>query len=442
MKCNYYLDRPYNPEIAKYILKKEISLSKMANRKLAIKYLNPKQTSVYIFFSPDKNTRLKYRTSIKVLPRHWDFKNGIVKPTAPGSIELNGELNEISAAIIKQSQRLKDEQAVISTNDFKKILVDVVDRDVIPKDKDDLKGLIQQFKKYKAIYCTKGTLKEYNTVFLALDNYQKKIKQRLTLLDFNTDFYANFEDFLSKKKNPNDEERGLLNDTIHKYTTSLKTFMTWCSENGHTVHPDTFKKHNSAFKRKSHNEIVVLTEEELDKLAKHDLSKKPSYDRVRDLFCFSCYTGQRFSDIMRFNKSDLKNNIWTFISAKTKKKVSVPFNGFIAKGLEILKKYDYELPVISNQKFNKYIKEVGKLAKINETVRIVRYNGKKEIIFEKAKHDFMSSHMGRRTMVTILLSKGVPVSLVQKITQHSDIRTLMKYESAGMDSLVDALNKI
>jgi integrase len=442
MKCNFYLDRPYNPEINREIVKKEVAAARAANRKLAVKYLNPKKTSVYIFFSPDKNTRLKYRTSIKIQPRHWDFKNGLVKPTAPGSIELNGELNEISTALIKQTQRLKDEHAVVSVNDFKKILIDVVDKDNMPKDKDDLKLLIGQFKKYKAIYCSSETMKEYSTVFLALDGYQTRKKQVLTLLDFNKDFYANFEDYLSKKKNPKDEERGLLNDTIHKYITTLKTFLTWCTENGHTVHPDTFKKHHSAFKRKTHNEIVVLTETELNKLYELDLSKKPRYDRVRDLFCFACFTGQRFSDIMRFNKNDLKDNIWTFVSAKTKKKVSVPFNGFIATGLEILKKYDYKLPMISNQKFNDYIKEVGKLAKINEPVRIVRYNGKKEIVFEKPKYDFMSSHMGRRTMVTILLSKGVPISLVQKITQHSDIRTLMKYESAGMDSLVDALNKI
>jgi integrase len=442
MKCSYYLDRPYNPDIDRNILKKEIAAAKTAKRKLAIKYLNPKHTSVYIFFSPDKNTRLKYRTSIKIQPRHWDFKNGTVRSTAPGSVELNGELHDLSAAVIKESHRLKEEQVVVSVNEYKKVLMEIVDRDNIPVDDDDLKSLIRQFKKFKAIYSTKGTLQEYNTVFKALEEFQKKQKQNLTLLDFNKEFYLMFEDFLSKKKNPKDEDRGLVNDTIHKYITTLKTFLSWCNENGNTVHPDTFKKHRSAYKRKSHNEIVVLTENELNDLYELDLSKHPSYDRVRDLFCFACFTGQRFSDIMRFNKSDFKNNIWTFISAKTKKKVSVPFNGFISKGLEILEKYNYKLPVISNQKFNDYIKEVGKLAKIKEPVRIVRYNGKKEIIFEKPKHDFMSSHMGRRTMVTILLSKGVPISLVQKITQHSDIRTLMKYESAGMNSLVDALNKI
>ena len=321
-------------------------------------------------------------------------------------------------------------------------MIDVVDRDNIPQDDDDLKSLIRQFKTYKAIYSTEGTMKEYNTVFKALEEYQIKIKQTLTLRDFNKYFYINFESYLSKKKNPLNEERGLLNDTIYKYISTLKVFLSWCNENDHAVHPDSFKKHKSAFKRKTHNEIVVLTEKELTDLYEYDLSKKPSYDRVRDLFCFACFTGQRFSDIMRFSKADLKDNKWTFLSSKTKKKVTVPFNGYIASGLDILKKYNYKLPVISNQKFNDYIKEIGELVGINEPVRIIRFNGKKEIIIEKPKCDFMSSHMGRRTMVTILLSKGVPITLVQKITQHSDIRTLMKYESAGMDSLVDALNKV
>ncbi len=441
MKCSYYLDRPYNPEIDSETLKKEIASVKSANRKLALKYLNPKPTSIYIFFSPDKNTRLKYRTSIKIQPRHWDFKYGIVKSTAPGSLELNAELHDLSSAILKEAHKLREDQIVVSKNDYKKILIDAVDRDNIPKD-DDLKSLIRLFKTYKAIYSTVGTMKEYNTVFKALDDYQSKIKERLTLLDFNEDFYISFEAFLSKKKNPKDETRGLLNDTIYKYISTLKVFLSWCNEQGHVVHPDTFKKHKSAFKRKAHNEIVVLTEDELNILYEYDLSAKPSYERVRDLFCFACFTGQRYSDIMRFSKSDFKDNRWTFLSSKTKKKVTVPFNGFIARGLDILKKYNYKLPQISNQKFNDYLKEVGMLVGIDEPVRIIRFNGKKEIVIEKSKYDFMSSHMGRRTMVTILLSKGVPITLVQKITQHSDIRTLMKYESAGMDSLVDALNKI
>jgi hypothetical protein len=46
---------------------------------------------------------------------------------------------------------------------------------------DDVKSLIRQFSTYKAIYSTVGTMKEYHTVFKALDDYQIKIKVRLTL---------------------------------------------------------------------------------------------------------------------------------------------------------------------------------------------------------------------------------------------------------------------
>lgn len=441
MKCTFYLDRPYHPEIDSEIIKKELVLAKEKKKTLAIKYFNPKPTSIYIYFSPDKNTRLKYRTSIKILARHWDFKEGMVKPTSPGSIALNSDLNKLSTKIINAASIAKDVSSLVSKNDYKKLLAESVDEKNIDPNSNKLDQLIEEFKAHKTIYTTEGTMKEYNTVFIALNDFQEKKKLSLSLADFNTEFYVQFENFLSKKKNPLDKERGLLNDTIYKYISTLRVFLTWCNDNGNAVHPDTFKPHKSSFKKKAHNEIVVLTEDELTRLRDHDLSGHPSYERVRDLFCFACYTGQRFSDIMRFSKADFQDNKWVFLSAKTKKKVIVPFNGFIENGLEILEKYNFELPEISNQKFNDYIKEVGILAKIDTPVRIIRFNGKKEIIIEKPKHDFMSSHMGRRTAVTILLSRGVPINLVQKITQHSDIRTLMKYESAGTDSLIDALNK-
>jgi site-specific recombinase XerD len=350
-------------------------------------------------------------------------------------------LNGLSTNIIKAALKIKDEKKVISKSAYQKILKETIDKgDIILLD-NKLNGLIETFKIHKAIYTTEGTMKEYRTIFKALNDYQKASNITLSLADFNSSFFVQFEKFLSSKENPLNSKRGLLNDTIYKYISTLKVFLTWCRDNGHTVHPDAFKPHKSAYKKKAHNEIVVLSESELNQIYKLDLGKHPTYERVRDLFCFACFTGQRFSDIINFSASDFKDNKWSFLSSKTKKKVVVPFDGYIAKGLEILEKYWFVLPKITNQKFNDYIKEVGKLAGIDDPVRITRFSGKKEIIIEKPKYDFMSSHMGRRTMVTILLSKGVPITLVQKITQHADIRTLMKYESAGMDSLIDALKK-
>src|SRR5690606_16524425 len=289
---------------------------------------------------------------------------------------LNGDLNKLSTEILSAAHKAKEKVSLLSKNDYKRILVETVDKDNISPDENKLYGLIEAFKTYKGAYTTEGTMKEYNTVFKALNEFQEKKKINLTLADFNTGFFTQFENFLSVKKSSLDRERGLLNDTIYKYISTLKVFLSWCQDNGNTVHPDAFKQHKSLFKKKAYNEIVVLSEDELEQLRNYDLSHHPSFERVRDLFCFMCYTGQRFSDIMRFSKADFQDNKWVFLSTKTKKKVVVPFNGFIGKGLDILEKYNFELPKISNQKFNDYLKDIGELAEINTPVRIIRFNGK------------------------------------------------------------------
>jgi integrase len=186
---------------------------------------------------------------------------------------------------------------------------------------------------------------------------------------------------------------------------------------------------------------VALTEKEVFQLLEKDLSASPRLEKVRDLFCFGCFTGQRFSDIMRFSQDDFDGKKWDFMSIKVKKRVVVPFTGFISQALPILEKYNYTLPVISNQKFNEYLKEIGEIALLNNSVRIIRFSGVKEVQIRQPKFAFMSSHMARRTFVTIMLEKGVPITVVQRITQHADIRTLLKYEGHSENALFESLKK-
>ena len=108
------------------------------------------------------------------------------------------------------------------------------------------------------------------------------------------------------------------------------------------------------------------------------------------------------------------------MSIKVKKRVIVPFTGFIQHALPILKKYNYNLPAISNQKFNEYLKDIGEIAELNQPVRIIRFSGVKEVQIRQPKYEFMSSHMARRTFVTIMLEKGVPVICSSK--NHSTRR--------------------
>ena len=421
MKVNFYLDKPYNPDISPEKVKQELAKVGGKKKNLAQKFWNPSPTALYLFFSPDKSCRIKYRTNYKILPKSWDFEKERLKPSASGALEFNVELNNLANCCTREAMRKKETNQFLSKEDYKQIVQDCIDRDNAVNSEISISHLKTQFLSYKSNFVKEGTLKEYRTVFKGLED---------------------FEVFLSRKKNTNDgDKEGLLNDTIHKYISTLKVFLKWCNDNDYLVHPDVFKTQKTNFKKKAYNEIIALSESEIQKLMNHDLSDRPSLERVRDLFCLLCYTGQRFEDLINFDPKDIKNNAWDFISVKVKKRVIVPFEGYIAPAKDILERIGYSVPKISNQKFNEYIKTVGKLAGMDEIIKITRYSGKQKLVIEKRKYDFLSSHVGRRSMVTNLLSRNVPITLVQKLTAHSDIRTLMKYESANTDSLIDALNK-
>ena len=442
MKVNFYLDKPYNPDISPEKVKQELAKVGGKKKNLAQKFWNPSPTALYLFFSPDKSCRIKYRTNYKILPKSWDFEKERLKPSASGALEFNVELNNLENCCTREAMRKKETNQFLSKEDYKQIVQDCIDRDNAVNSEISISHLKTQFLSYKSNFVKEGTLKEYRTVFKGLEDFEKHKGTKLILREMDGKFLDQFEVFLSRKKNTNDgDKEGLLNDTIHKYISTLKVFLKWCNDNDYLVHPDVFKTQKTNFKKKAYNEIIALSESEIQKLMNHDLSDRPSLERVRDLFCLLCYTGQRFEDLINFDPKDIKNNAWDFISVKVKKRVIVPFEGYIAPAKDILERIGYSVPKISNQKFNEYIKTVGKLAGMDEIIKITRYSGKQKLVIEKRKYDFLSSHVGRRSMVTNLLSRNVPITLVQKLTAHSDIRTLMKYESANTDSLIDALNK-
>lgn len=442
MKVNFYLDKPYNPDISPEKVKQELAKVGGKKKNLAQKFWNPSPTALYLFFSPDKSCRIKYRTNYKILPKSWDFEKERLKPSASGALEFNVELNNLANCCTREAMRKKETNQFLSKEDYKQIVQDCIDRDNAVNSEISISHLKTQFLSYKSNFVKEGTLKEYRTVFKGLEDFEKHKGTKLILREMDGKFLDQFEVFLSRKKNTNDgDKEGLLNDTTHKYISTLKVFLKWCNDNDYLVHPDVFKTQKTNFKKKAYNEIIALSESEIQKLMNHDLSDRPSLERVRDLFCLLCYTGQRFEDLINFDPKDIKNNAWDFISVKVKKRVIVPFEGYIAPAKDILERIGYSVPKISNQKFNEYIKTVGKLAGMDEIIKITRYSGKQKLVIEKRKYDFLSSHVGRRSMVTNLLSRNVPITLVQKLTAHSDIRTLMKYESANTDSLIDALNK-
>jgi len=287
----------------------------------------------------------------------------------------------------------------------------------------------------------------YRQVLNDLESFSKLRNITLSFEGINLEFYDQYIKYLLNRPNTNANcktEKGLLNDSIAKRITNLKMFMRWARDRGY--HQTSAFEQFTAKKSTKH-EIVVLNQQELAAIESLDLSNSQRLDNVRSLFLFGVYTGQRWSDIEAFDAQHLQGlntdrPVWIFTAHKTQKATRVPLVGFAGKALEVLKKHEYVLPKISGVKFNVYIKEIAKLAGIDSPVTLKRYSGKRMIEIKKPKYEFISSHCARRSFVTLLLEKGVPPTTIMKITGHTDLKTLMKYESTSDDAVVNALERV
>lgn len=170
---------------------------------------------------------------------------------------------------------------------------------------------------------------------------------------------------------------------------------------------------------------VYLNESELQQLKENDFSKNPYLERVRDWFLLLAWTGCRFSDLEKVGKADIKDGFITFRQQKTNNKVTIPLHPVV---LEILEKYDFNLPVpISNQRFNDYIKEVAKLAEITSAESITSTIGGKRITEQKKKYELISSHTGRRSFCTNMYKRKLPTLMIMSISGHKTEKSFLKY---------------
>lgn len=174
--------------------------------------------------------------------------------------------------------------------------------------------------------------------------------------------------------------RGLYDaSTLCGYATRLKTFIRYGMDNGHiTVNPYQGIRLSRPVKP-----IKFLTEEQvMDLLA---LSLEPRLQRVLDLFLIQCGTGMAYADICNFTLDDLKQVGEYHYISKNRVKTGKNFTAIVFPWAVPIIKHYKTLPVISNQVYNRYLKEIN---------------------------SSLTSHMGRRTYATLLYNKKVSMDAV------------------------------
>jgi integrase len=281
--------------------------------------------------------------------------------------------------------------------------------------------------------------REYEVTFNYLKDYSAKSGKEFDFKDIDLNFYDGFIQYLqeahpikrksSKKKNSdqskkqNPENKKLAVNTIGKKIQTLKIFLNAAKEEGKNSYDAYKSKKFVAMSEES--ETIYLNESELTTLFNKDLSKNTAQERVRDLFLVGCWTGCRFSDIAQITPESISEGLISLKQYKTGKRVLIPLHPVVTA---ILNKYEGRLPeAISNQKFNKSLKEIAKDAGINEMTHKAITKGGVKVSTAYKKHELVTTHTARRSFATNLYKSGFPSISIMAITGHTTEKSFLKY---------------
>jgi site-specific recombinase XerD len=360
---------------------------------------------IYIRLTVD-GQRLEFSSKKFIEKSKWSDELSKMKGTTEEARSINNYLDSIKGQVIDIQIQLSHKRDTLNIENFRKHLFDETDaqRMLIPIYKDHNSRIEQLLGNGYA----PGTLERFKISLKHLEEFliwKYKVKDiAIDKIDFA--LVTDFEFYLRSIKSCS-------NNTAVKYVRNFRKIIKICLSND-WLEKDPFVKYDGKMKEV---ETGFLTEEEIQTI----YSKKfrtPRLELVRDIFIFCCFTGLAYVDVKGLKHDHIGIGIdgqkWIFKNRqKTDTKSKIPL---LPIPEELIKKYadhpkclneDRVLPVLSNQKMNGYLKEIGDLCEVS-----------KDITFHMARHTFATS---------VTLTNGVPIESVSKMLGHKNIQTTQHY---------------
>ena len=259
------------------------------------------------------------------------------------------------------------------------------------------------------------------TVGNLFDDYLRILRKRIGI-DLTAKTYRKYEiarDKFYKILPPNEPVTAITNSVILDYQASMNLYFDYVTTNGYCQKVKTvvqFGIDNGKIKvnpfigirlRRGEKNVQFLSEEEVEKIRTTDFHNE-SLNRVRDLFIFQAASGLSYTDMAKLVPSDFQvsEDGQYFIHDK-RRKTGVYYTAVILEeGVEVLKRYNFQLPMLGNHKMNVYLKTIRDLCGIDKPI---------------------FSHVARHTYATRCLNRGVRMEVVARLLGHSTTRVTSHY---------------
>lgn len=328
------------------------------------------------------NRKNKYfNTGVKVLPKFWNNANQVTGH--PDRLLMNAKIDAIHGSIKDYITALALKREEFSFSGLEASMENSRLKESFVK--------FAEAAKEERSDIQESTRKNHKRLF----NFLKEFKNIRTFSDLTKENILKFDNALHKK--------GFKQTTVFTYHKFLKFYVNLALKRGII---DTSPYAGLRFDRGRSEGRKYLTKEEQDKI-RSLVSATPYIEQSKDLFLFQCYTGLAYADLERFDFKKVEKKGQRLILRDTRRKTGTGFHiVLLPEAMEILKKYDFKLPVYSNQKYNQYLKLIAGIAGIGKN---------------------LTSHMGRHTFAVNAINSGIPIEVVGRMLGHTNHKTTMIY---------------
>jgi len=380
-------------------------------------YLDRKKSEqplIFVFASHD-GKRKKASCRIKIDPVNWDKKKQRAKPSKafPAHRPINNILDQIQQTITADYY-----QKQLEKKSF--LLKPIVAAITQPKEKSEInlitfcEAFIQQkIKEQKP----KGTITVFKTAYTHI-KYFNDYHYPINFNDIDLKFFKDYKDYLLIEKN-------FKANHANKMIAKLKQFMNESFDLGY--HQNQKYKSRKFAIPKEDVDAIYYSVQELIQLYNHQYDR-PALERVRDSFLIDAFTGLRFIDGVNLDPEHIIKKdgvkLLQHITTKTNTKVHIPIHWIVE---EILDKYQGTPPPISNQKMNKHLKDVARLAGFTkkEIKRFTKGGIKKTEVHEKWQ--ITTTHTARRSFATNMILADIDERVIMEIGGWKSITEFRKY---------------
>ncbi len=373
-----------------------------------------RKTPIYLRLQLD-GVRTEYSIGQYVLVSHWDSKAQKVKGLTEEAESINGTLGTLKARALKIYNEMLISGEPFNSFTIKDKLINGTTKAMT------FNELMEEHIQKMIILLGKSysqpTIVKYRNSQLRISQYIKKRYKRndIYLYELNFDFIDGFEGFLKTEFNNS-------NTTCAKHFQRISRVVRIALNRGY-INRYPFGEYKPKLDKVN---IVYLTFEEVNKIE----AKIFNIDRleiVKKIFLFSCYSGLSFKEMENLKPSNIITSdgetYWIkMVRQKTKREYKCVLLPQAHQLIQELQEYQSAIPkgklipIISNQKYNAYLKEIAEICGIPKK---------------------LTSHVGRKTFsIGLALRSSVSIELLSALLGHSSIRVTTDYYTKVTDEIM------